>query len=965
MSSNRKRKNRSDRLNTNLKKRNRIREKRKNLTSNEKLIDNLKSKKRMCMNRESKKKKAELDTSAIRVSNFRRSVRYGPIFPCCSCEQMMFENGVVKLNDELWKSIESKCESREPGLLSKVFEDKLRSNTYEVSVSADSSYFICFTCKKHLKNGKMPPMAAANGLKVLPIPKEIELTELENNLISRRILFKKIYQLPKSRIAAMKDKIVNVPIREDDIASTLQSLPRTPTEGGLVEVKLKRKLEYKNHHRHEYVNPSKLFSAISYLKAAGNPFYQNIDSFEEFKSRCAIDDPEGFDTFFDNEKLLQVVTPNFGPNRCSVIYVSDTDDSWEEVMELRDYLLQLESEAAENEEMEYRQYDPIRKHQIDYDKSVCLSEKYPEAFHIEKELSTTFGQLSVAPGESKVPENILFSENWDAQAFPLKHPDGKHYLHHQRDVRLSDQYYFVQRLRNIDGRFRNDPSYLFAAASFLEKKMLQRNVNVSFLRGKKKTSNSGQNVYSLEDGFSVFDNASNTPTYWKKAKYEMMAKLDNNGPFQFFFTLSCADRLWTENLTTILEERNLKLSYECDSNGESIFVGVDKDNCTEWFSLTEYLENEIDESFHEILRRNVVIATRNYNHRVKSFIREIMMAPSNPMSIEYYSSKLEFQGRGAAHNHGTLWVNMDKMEFMIEECNDNRSSNPIEYNIKHIESLFDKSEKHFLEEVKKSIVICKNNVRPKTLIESKEEEVARDIVAKFGREKLQDKSSDVDDILSRFKFKGLTKAFKKFQTQESLSCDEETAVVSFANKFTSVCLNPQVVGKEVVNIVKKVNQHRHTKACKKYQTECRFAFPKFPVWKTLISSPNKTLSDEEKASHEKILTKVGEVLSNQDLIDKIMKEYNKNEESEELFYINREKRIKQLLSVIGYDTEENWNLYIEALSNSKRGYSIILQRDIDEVFVNSVNPEWILAWQGNIDLQICLDFFAVITYITD
>ena len=96
-----------------------------------------------------------------------------------------------------------------------------------------------------------------------------------------------------------------------------------------------------------------------------------------------------------------------------------------------------------------------------------------------------------------------------------------------------------------------------------------------------------------------------------------------------------------------------------------------------------------------------------------------------------------------------------------------------------------------------------------------------------------------------------------------------------------------------------------------------------------------------------------------------MKEYNKNEESEELFYINREKRIKQLLSVIGYDTEEDWNLYIEALSNSKRGYSIILQRDIDEVFVNSFNPEWILAWQGNIDLQICLDFFAVITYITD
>ena len=100
----------------------------------------------------------------------------------------------------------------------------------------------------------------------------------------------------------MKDKIVNIPIREDDIASTLQSLPRTPAEGGLVEVKLKRKLEYKGHYRQEYVNPSKLYSAISYLKAAGNPFYQNIDSFEEFKFRCECDDPFGFAMFFSRRK---------------------------------------------------------------------------------------------------------------------------------------------------------------------------------------------------------------------------------------------------------------------------------------------------------------------------------------------------------------------------------------------------------------------------------------------------------------------------------------------------------------------------------------------------------------------------------------------------------------------------------------------------------------------------------------
>ena len=36
-----------------------------------------------------------------------------------------------------------------------------------------------------------------------------------------------------------------------------------------------------------------------------------------------------------------------------------------------------------------------------------------------------------------------------------------------------------------------------------------------------------------------------------------------------------------------------------------------------------------------------------------------------------------------------------------------------------------------------------------------------------------------------------------------------------------------------------------------------------------------------------------------------------------------------------------------------------------ETMVNTYNPEWIAAWNGNMDLQLCLDYFAVITYISD
>lgn len=67
----------------------------------------------------------------------------------------------------------------------------------------------------------------------------------------------------------------------------------------------------------------------------------------------------------------------------------------------------------------------------------------------------------------------------------MKHPDGNNNLHQKREVKLRDQYYFAQRLKNKDSRFRKDPGSLFAAADNIKKEQLQRNVNLSFIRGQK------------------------------------------------------------------------------------------------------------------------------------------------------------------------------------------------------------------------------------------------------------------------------------------------------------------------------------------------------------------------------------------------------------------------------------------------------------------------------------------------
>ena len=81
--------------------------------------------------------------------------------------------------------------------------------------------------------------------------------------------------------------------------------------------------------------------------------------------------------------------------------------------------------------------------------------------------------------------------------------------------------------------------------------------------------------------------------------------------------------------------------------------------------VKSYIEEEADSSIHELIRENVLLATRFFDHRVKKFITSIVMGANNPMIVEFYSYKVEFQERGAAHVHGLLWLALDKMEKLV------------------------------------------------------------------------------------------------------------------------------------------------------------------------------------------------------------------------------------------------------------------------------------------------------------
>ena len=270
------------------------------------------------------------------------------------------------------------------------------------------------------------------------------------------------------------------------------------------------------------------------------------------------------------------------------------------------------------------------------DKSTYIND-YPELnVNEDRDENTEDSPLNVpvrvAPGEGKYPENILKTDNWDTGAFPSMHPDGKNGLHEERTYKLTDPDYFQQRLLNMDRRFANTTEYVFAAHAYLELRRLESNISLSFMRGKKNSC--GQ--YSLEDIFSVLDNAPGTPRYWQKKRYELIAKLENIGPFPLFFTLSCAEKRWNSNFTTFLKEHDVEYFYE-NSNEHCMVDGM---------PLLEFLQKEENVSKHEYIRRNILTMTLNFNNRVKEFVKLIIMDKESPLAVEYYNYRVEFQMRG-------------------------------------------------------------------------------------------------------------------------------------------------------------------------------------------------------------------------------------------------------------------------------------------------------------------------------
>ena len=178
---------------------------------------------------------------------FHKNINVGPEYICTCCDQLCYRSSVTECNTSLYKS----C------------SNEILDLCLTGLKSINDTEWICSTCDSNLKSGKLPACAKANKMSFPEKPDVLKgLTPLEERLISPRIPFMQVRELPSGGQLSIHGNVVNVPA---DVNSTVSLLPRPINESQTIPIKLKRRLGYKHHYQFQNIKPKKVLEAAQYL----------------------------------------------------------------------------------------------------------------------------------------------------------------------------------------------------------------------------------------------------------------------------------------------------------------------------------------------------------------------------------------------------------------------------------------------------------------------------------------------------------------------------------------------------------------------------------------------------------------------------------------------------------------------------------------------------------------------------
>ena len=326
-----------------------------------------------------------------------------------------------------------------------------------------------------IKKKKIPRLSQANKMGFPDKPKELELFPLEERLVSLRIPFMQIRQLPSGGQFSVKGNVVNVPV---DIQPTIQSLPRNIDESGTIAV------------YSENVRPLAVICALHYL----------VRNSELYKSAGIHVD----------EKWVNEISQD-----------NDTAEHNED-----------ERETVNNEDSDH--FSEIDETENRVGKTDTLLDEIPDETDIGQETEYIF-----APGEGQKPVGLYSDPDAEYLSFPTifygqKRPDYK-----ERSVQVQYSDIVKWELRSIDRRAAQSVPNIFFKLKKIQIKNITDKVNLVLRRckseGKTWTAKDVLNpstvneMVKLDDGYFILRTLRNSPAYLEKRKKDVFAMIRQLG----------------------------------------------------------------------------------------------------------------------------------------------------------------------------------------------------------------------------------------------------------------------------------------------------------------------------------------------------------------------------------------------------------------------------------------------------
>ena len=542
------------------------------------------------------------------IEQFHSSIAVGPLYVCTCCHQTWFRKGVCML-----KNINLPTSSR---LYCTIF------------ISVNDEEWICHTCIGAIRDGRVPKLSVANGMKWPDKPPELELHQLEERLVSLRIPFMQIRELPRGGQYSLKGNVINVPV---DIQPTVSCLPRPMDENFTIAIQLKKKLSYKKVDFKENVRPLRVLTALHWLvnkselyKRSGveidvNWFKEVTESSEEtVREFLEVSNKQ------NKEKHRQNRTNEEDVNVSSV-----TKDST----------------AADD-------YDSDHFSEIDTNEQVGNVDTLVDDENLENKCDNV---ITFAPGEGQHPLSLYHDADAEYLCFPTIFCGQRRPSKEERIVPVHYSDIVKWELRSVDRRAAQSVPNIFFKHKKLQMKQISDKVNLAVRRckgtEKKITAAEARNseyldkLVNLDEGYYIFRQLRNSPAYLQSRKKDIFAMIRQLSLPTWFMSLSAADTRWTD-LLKMLAKLNNGISY------------TDKD-----------IEGLTWQEKTKLVQRDPVTCSRYFDHRVQEFLNAILKSNCEPIGkLKDFFYRVEFQQRGSPHIHMLVWIeNAPTLEKSSEE----------------------------------------------------------------------------------------------------------------------------------------------------------------------------------------------------------------------------------------------------------------------------------------------------------